>query len=56
MVKKSFDEIYASASKLASRRHSIVLSRSAAATGKFVAALPQPKRASKEKASSKVRG
>jgi hypothetical protein len=55
MVRKSFDAIYASASKVATRRHSIMLSRGAV-TLKFAPAAPRPKGASKRKASPKTSG
>jgi hypothetical protein len=53
MVKKSFDAIYKSASKLVGASHSIMLSRRAA-PGKSRAALPRA--ASQGKAAPKERG
>jgi hypothetical protein len=55
MVQKSFDAIYASARKVASRRHSIMLSRGAV-TLNFAPVAPRPKGTSKRKASPKTSG
>lgn len=55
MVQRSFDAIYASARKVANRRHSIMLSRGAV-TLKLAPPAGRPKGTSNSKASPKTSG